>query len=142
MKLLDRAMAHADLDAPPRALVAAAALQGGWFLATGLWPLVHMRSFEAITGPKYERWLVKMFGSVIAIMGSVLIDAARRRSIDRSLAMLALGSAAALAGVDVVYTAKGRISPVYLVEAAVELGLLGGWMLGLRQRRRARRMGW
>jgi hypothetical protein len=135
MRLLYRSIARAELDAPPRTLVAAAALQGGYFLATGLWPLVHMRSFEAVTGPKYERWLVKTFGSMIAVIGGVLLDGARRRSIDRSLAMVAIGSAAALAGVDVVYTAKRRISPVYLVDAAVELALLGVWVAGLRPRR-------
>lgn len=142
MRIFERTTARVDHDAPPRALVAAAALQGGYFLATGLWPLVHMRSFEAITGPKYERWLVKTFGSMVAVIGGVLLDAARRRSIDRSLAMVAIGSAATLAGVDVVYTAKGRISPVYLVEAAVELGLLGWWLAGLRKRRRMPRMAW
>ena len=28
-------------------------------LAGGLWPLLHIRSFEWVFGPKTDRWLVK-----------------------------------------------------------------------------------
>lgn len=122
----------------PRMLVTAAGLQGGYFLTTGLWPLVHMRSFEAVTGRKREHWLVKTVGGVVAVIGGVLLDAARRRRVGRTAAALGIGSSAALAGVDVVYTAQGRISPVYLADAAVELGLVGVWVAGLRARRRRR----
>jgi hypothetical protein len=122
----------------PRLLVTAAGLQGGYFLTTGLWPLVHMGSFEAVTGKKRERWLVKTVGSVVAVIGGVLLDAARRRRIGRTAATLAIGSAAALAGVDVVYVARGRISPVYLLDAATELGLVALWAAGLRVQRRRR----
>jgi hypothetical protein len=34
-------------------------IQGGYYLLTGIWSLVHRRSFEAITGPKHEYWLVQ-----------------------------------------------------------------------------------
>ncbi|HZF99815.1 MAG TPA: hypothetical protein VEY71_02385 [Chitinophagales bacterium] len=27
-------------------------VQGVYTLATGVWPIVHMRSFEAVTGPR------------------------------------------------------------------------------------------
>jgi hypothetical protein len=121
-----------------RLLVAAATAQGGYFVVTGLWPLVHMRSFEAVTGRKREDWLVKTVGGVVAVIGGVLLDVARTRRIDRTAATLAIGSAAALASVDIVYVAQRRISPVYLLDAAIELGLMGLWAAGLRaQRRRA-----
>ena len=29
-------------------------VQGSYYLVTGLWPLVHLASFEAITGPKVD----------------------------------------------------------------------------------------
>jgi hypothetical protein len=32
------------------------------FITTGLWPLVRSKSFEAVTGPKLEGWLVKTVG--------------------------------------------------------------------------------
>jgi hypothetical protein len=31
-----------------------AGLQGAYFLVTGVWPLVHMPSFLAVTGPKTD----------------------------------------------------------------------------------------
>jgi hypothetical protein len=129
--------ASPDTDLPSGRLLRAAALaQGGYFLVTGVWPLVHMRSFEAVTGRKHERWLVNTVGSVIAVVGGVLLDAARRRRIDRTTTTLAIGTAAALATIDVVYVAQRRIARVYLLDAAAEVGLMGLWAAGLRARDR------
>jgi hypothetical protein len=131
-----RAIGGASTDLPSGRLLRAAALaQGGYFLVTGVWPLLHMRSFEAVTGPKRDRWLVKTVGSVIAVVGGVLLDAARRERIDRSAARLAIGTAAALTAIDVVYVAKRRISRVYLLDAAAEVGLMGLWAARLRAHR-------
>ena len=46
---------------------ALARLQGGYFAVTGVWPLLHMRSFRYVTGGKKvrERWLVKTVGALI-----------------------------------------------------------------------------
>jgi hypothetical protein len=46
-----------------------AVAQGLVYVTSGLWPLVHLRSFEAITGPKTDRWLVKTIGALIAEPG-------------------------------------------------------------------------
>ena len=40
---------------------------------------------------------------------------------------LVAGAAVGLAAIDVNYSAKGRISKVYLLDAALELGLAGLW---------------
>ncbi len=42
---------------PPLRPHAVALAQAVLYVATGVWPLVHMRSFEAVTGRKRERWL-------------------------------------------------------------------------------------
>ncbi|MEA2178027.1 MAG: hypothetical protein QOG77_1324, partial [Solirubrobacteraceae bacterium] len=47
----------------------------------------------------------------------------------------AAGSAAALATIDVVYVAKGRIAPTYLIDAGTEVGLVAALAVS---RRRAR----
>lgn len=39
--------------------------QGIYYVASGLWPLLHMRSFEAVTGPKRDKWLVNTVGALI-----------------------------------------------------------------------------
>ena len=109
------------------------ALQGAYFLATGVWPLVSMRTFEAVTGPKVDRWLVKTVGVLVAVIGVSLLADARRPS--RGSALLGVGSAAALGGVDVVYALRGRISKIYLADAVVETLLVTLWALGGRRRR-------
>jgi hypothetical protein len=104
-----------------------ATVQGIYFLATGLWPIVHRRSFEAVTGPKREGWLVNTVGVLAAAMGVSLLAAAREGRVSRPIQVLGVGSALAFAGVDVWYAARRRISPVYLVDAAAELALAAAW---------------
>jgi hypothetical protein len=108
------------------------ALQGVYFLATGVWPLVSMRTFEAVTGSKVDRWLVKTVGLLVAVIGTSLLVDARRPS--RGSRVLGVGSAAALGGVDVVYSLRGRISKIYLLDAVVEAVLVALWALGGRRR--------
>lgn len=119
--------------ARPSARRAARALalgQGLYFAATGLWPIVHLRSFEAVTGPKPEGWLVKTVGALLAVMGAGLVASSRRRRVTRDWALLAAGGAAALATVDVWYAGvRRRISPVYLADAPIEGALAAGWFL-------------
>jgi hypothetical protein len=101
-------------------------VQGAYFVATGIWPLISMRTFEAVTGPKVDRWLVKTVGVLVAVIGSSLLLDARRPS--RGTTALAVGSAAALGGVDVVYAARGRISRIYLLDAVLEAVLVAMWL--------------
>jgi hypothetical protein len=111
--------------------------QGAYYLGTGLWPIVHLPSFEAVTGPKPEGWLVKTVGALISVVGATALLAGVRRRASPELRLLAGGSALAMGVVDVVYPAKGRISPVYLLDALPELALALGWAAsGLRSRAR------
>ena len=101
--------------------------QGLFFAATGLWPVVHLASFEKVTGPKPEGWLVKTVGLLLAATGGALALASRR-PLAREWAVLGAGTAAALATVDVWYAGvRRRISPVYLLDAPVEIGIALGW---------------
>lgn len=111
----------------PRSALALA--QGLYFGATGVWPIVHMRSFLAVTGPKTDLWLVKTVGALIGVVGASLVVAGRRGRIGPETALLAMASAAALGAVDVVYVAKGRIPPVYLLDAVAEAGIVAAWAL-------------
>jgi hypothetical protein len=108
-------------------------VQGVYFLATGVWPLISMRTFEAVTGPKVDRWLVKTVGVLVAVIGASLLADARRPS--RGSRVLGVGSAAALGGVDAVYSLRGRISKIYLLDAVVEAVLVALWAVGGRRRR-------
>jgi hypothetical protein len=102
-------------------------VQGVFFVTTGLWPAIHMRSFEAVTGPKIDRWLVKTVGGLIAVVGATLIVGALERTKSKTLPLLGIGAASTLMACDLVYAARGRISPVYLIDAIAEAGLIVGW---------------
>lgn len=117
----------------PRARFIARA-QGAYYLATGVAPFVSRRAFEAVTGPKVDFWLVRTVGALSAVIGGVLAASARRDRISPELEALGIGAALAFAAIDVAYVGKRRISPVYLVDAALELALIAAW-----QRARATR---
>ena len=109
-------------------------IQGAVFVVSGLWPVFHLRSFEAVTGPKADGWLVKTVGLLITVIGGVLGWRSVRTTTTPDLALLGGGSAAALAAIDVIYVARRRISPIYLLDAAMELGFVGGWLVWLLRR--------
>lgn len=106
-----------------------AVTQSAYYVASGLWPIVSMRTFEAVTGRKKEGWLVKTVGALVAVMGIALGLAASNRRITPELKVLGASAAAALGVVDVVYPLKRRISPIYLADAVPELMLIAGWIL-------------
>jgi hypothetical protein len=79
-----------------------------------------LRSFEWATGEKYDDFLVHTVGLLLFVIGAVLLATLRRRQVTRELLWLAAGSAASLFAIDIVYFANGRLSPIYLVDAAIE----------------------
>jgi hypothetical protein len=101
--------------------------QGVYYAATGAWPLVSMRTFEAVTGPKRDRWLVKTVGLLIGVIGGSLSFAAARPPVAAPLALLGAASAGALGIVDVVYASRGRISRIYLLDAVAEAAIVAAW---------------
>ena len=111
------------------------------YVVTGVWPLLHMASFEAVTGPKTDDWLVYTVGLLLAVIGGVLLAAARRRAVDGAIVALAVGAALALTAVEVVHVFNGTISRVYLLDAAVEVTIAAllalAWWRPAGQRRPA-----
>src|SRR5437868_8374523 len=99
-----------------------------YYLITGVWPLVSISTFQKVTGPKTDAWLVKTVGVLVSIIGAVIGLAARRGNTGPEVKILAVGSALGLAGIDVVYVAQRRIAPIYLLDALAEVLLAGGWM--------------
>lgn len=119
-----------------RAITRLAWAQGTYFTAAGLWPLVDMRSFERITGPKRDKWLVETVGAVVLAIGGTLLLAARRGDESPPVRTLGMTSAAALAAIELRHGMAGTISPTYLADAVLELGLVAGWMVAPRLDRR------
>jgi energy-converting hydrogenase Eha subunit E len=102
--------------------------QGVYYLVTGIWPIVSMSTFEAVTGPKTDDWLVHMVGALAAAIGLTLIWSVRRGNISTVTVTLAATAAMAFAAIDAVYVANGTISKIYLADAAVEGIILAGLM--------------
>ena len=109
------------------------AFQSGYYGVTGIWPILHLSSFEAITGPKTDDWLVHMIGLLAVAIGVVLgVATARNRVRSPEVVLLAATSAAAFAAIDLWYGSSGRISPVYLADAGLQICLIGGLLLTRR----------
>ncbi|HYF38590.1 MAG TPA: hypothetical protein VD930_02795 [Gemmatimonadales bacterium] len=116
-------------------LLKLALFQGLFYVATGIWPLIDIVSFQIVTGPKTDLWLVRTVGVLVAVIGAVLIAASRARRITPEIALLAVGAALGLAAIDLRYALSGRISAVYLADAVAEIGLSVLWWIGWRRDR-------
>src|SRR3954452_1725094 len=103
--------------------------QAAYFILTGVWPLVHIRSFMAVTGPKRDLWLVRTVGAVVSAVGLALATAAWSGEFPAAIFVLAVGSALALTAIDVIYVWAGAISKIYLLDAAAEIALVAGWAI-------------
>jgi hypothetical protein len=95
-------------------------LQGIYFIVTGIWPVLHIHSFMAVTGGKTDIWLVKMVGLLAATIGIYLIYSVRQQPAK----LLGILSAFSFGIIDVYYVYQKTISPIYLVDAFIELILL------------------
>ena len=98
--------------------------QAAYYAVTGVWPILSPGSFQLITGPKADMWLVKTFGVLVGAVGLGLATAASRDRISPEARTLAVASAAALGAADAWYVARGRIRKTYLIDAAAQAALL------------------
>src|SRR4051812_31520373 len=103
--------------------------QGIYYLITGIWPLVHMKSFLFVTGPKTDLWLVRCVGVLVTVIGAVLLQAANRHTVDAHIFSLAFGCAVGLAIIDIAHVRKKIIARIYLADAAIQIALAILWIL-------------
>ena len=112
--------------------------QGLYYLITGVWPLLSVDSFQAVTGPKsdhliaespsnVDHWMLYTISVLIAAIAIVVLAAAWRRRPSVDVALLAVLSALGLTVIDVVYVLRGTIWPIYLADAVVEVVLIVAW---------------
>jgi hypothetical protein len=115
-------------------------IQGAYFLLTGVWPLVHIRSFIWVTGPKTDHlptgleadhWLVMTAGVLITAVGAALLVAAWRGRHSAEIVTLAVGASLGLTAIDLIYVSRGVIAPIYLLDAFIQALLIGGWGIAL-----------
>jgi VanZ family protein len=97
--------------------------QAIYYVPTGIWPLLHMRSFEWVTGPKVDRWLVKTVAGLLTVVGAVLGLSASSQRVTPELRILAVGTSVSLAMVDIVYVRRKRIRRIYALDALANICL-------------------
>lgn len=102
----------------------------GWSnIIGGAWPLLHMPSFEAVLGPKTDRWLVRTVAGLLVVNGAVQVNASSSAATLPVARRLGIGTALTLGTIDLVYAVPGRISRMYLVDAALEAAWILAWLL-------------
>lgn len=67
--------------------------QGIFYLITGIWPLVSINTFQKVTGPKQDLWLVRTVGVLITAISIALLVGGQRRKVNAEAPILAIGSA-------------------------------------------------
>ncbi len=102
-------------------------LHGLYFFITGIWPILHMPSFIAVTGPKTDLWLVRTVGILILLIGIGLMISAIRKFITLPVIIIGAGAALGLTLIDIIYVMKHVISPIYLLDACIEIIILVLW---------------
>ena len=95
-------------------------VQSAYYIATGLWPLIHYDSFEAVTGRKSERWLVETVGGMIATAGVSLAVGSRGHRPSIETTVTSVGSAVTLGLIDALYLLRGRLGPAYAVDVLAQ----------------------
>lgn len=110
---------------------------GAFNVTSGLWPLAHISSFEAVLGAKVDRWLVYTVAGLLLCIGAAQLTTSPDVAGVRQARRLGIGVALTLGGVDLVYALRRRISRMYLVDAAIEAGWLLAWLNTFRAFRRS-----
>jgi hypothetical protein len=107
----------------PRTL---AGIHAAYLVATGIWPLLHRRSFEGVTGPKEDFWLVRTVGGLAAAIGGTLGFAVARGRRPPEVVALAVSSGVVFGLADL--RAARTESVIYLGDILVELALVPAWL--------------
>jgi hypothetical protein len=113
-----------------------AMMQGVYYIVTGIWPLISMNTFEWVSGPKTDDWLVRTVGILVVVVGLVLVSAAIKRDLGAPARILGVGSAAGLAWIDFFYAMRGVIWPIYMLDGIGQVGLIVLWAIALMKDRR------
>ncbi len=97
-------------------------IQGIFYIMTGIWPFICMKSFEAVTGPKVDKWLLKTVSVLIICSGLIMLYSSTVTPIiPFETVMLGTLNAIGLAGIDIYYVLIKRIRSVYLADALIEI---------------------
>ncbi|WP_189241574.1 hypothetical protein [Planobispora rosea] len=101
---------------------------GAFNVASGVWPLMHLPSFEKVFGPKEDDWLVRTVAGLLLGVGWTQLRAGSTPEGMRNARRIGVATAATLLAIDLVYVPRGRIRATYLLDAAAEIAWLAVWL--------------
>jgi|1186.fasta_scaffold11580_2 hypothetical protein len=112
---------------------------GAFLAATGLWPLLHLRSFARLTAPRPEGWLTRGAGLCCTNLGAALLAAGARGKVAQELRLAAGTTGLTIAALDLHSAARRRSLP-QLLNGLAQLAFAAAWtMAELRDRNALRR---
>jgi len=89
-------------------------IQGIYYLVTGIWPMLHMESFVAVTGPKEDYWLVRMVALLSISIGAAIL------SQKKGPYVLHFTTALSFIAIDCYYALNNVIRDIYLADAMAQ----------------------
>jgi len=120
-------------------------VQGLFYFCTAAWPILSIRTFQLVTGPKTDHmltgnegdhWLVNTVAVLLLASSLVYLTTAFRKTLSFEVVLLLILNAVALTVIDVVYVGRDVIRPVYLLDAAVEVVFIVIWCIYLIYQKR------
>lgn len=113
-------------------------VQSAYYAVMAVWPLLDINSFQIVTGPKTDLWLVVTVSWLLLATAITLETALNAVGSALTAAVLGLSNALVLAGIDLYYTHLKMISPIYRLDACIELVLTFVWLVLLARSERWR----
>ena len=104
-------------------------LQVIYTFITAIWPIIHIESFMAVTGPKNDIWLVKTVGALLIPIAITLGVILKQKSNLRLGVLLGRLTALMFVIVDFYYALTDTISNMYLLDGGLEIVFLITWIV-------------
>lgn len=102
--------------------------QGAYYALTGLWPIVHFRSFAKAFALPVHPFQAHILGAMLVVIGAVLVEQARKEPPGQIIALLGLSVASAIALVELIWLPQlGTFTWLWIdlgLQLALAVGLL------------------
>ncbi|WP_157420168.1 hypothetical protein [Actinomadura kijaniata] len=125
--------------APSCDAAALARAHGVFNVLGGAWPLVSMRSFEWVFGPKEDEWLEQTVAGLLVAAGWSQLRAGDSAAGREHARRVGVGTAATLLAIDLIHVPRGRLRWTYLLDGAMEAAWLLAWWRTRERRADGRR---
>jgi hypothetical protein len=103
-------------------------IQSVYTFITGVWPIIHIRSFMAVTGYKTDVWLVKTVGALLIPLSVCLFMHLFVKTDKRPVFVLGTLTSVAFICIDFYYAVNDVISDIYQLDGLIQVLFLSAWI--------------